>query len=152
MRKNETHAIRLARATESSWVNARYAEVGFLASDLERHTVAIAEVDGARAALGRLVPLAPDGAELGGILVLDPFRGRGIATEVVRFLLTLDRPGRQLYCLPFVHLEAFYEKFGFRRVLDDATVPEPLRDKLRWCGTRYSARTCLMQLAPECAG
>ena len=59
--------IRAACPDEAEWVNARYAEVRFMPSDLGREVVLIAESDGEKAGLGRLVPV-DEAFELGGML------------------------------------------------------------------------------------
>ena len=74
--------IRNAYMEESPWINERYKEIGFVPSNIAHELVAIAEHQGSRAALGRLVPVNADCAELGGIYVLPEFRGLGIGTEI----------------------------------------------------------------------
>ena len=79
--------IRNAYMEESPWINERYKEIGFVPSNIAHELVAIAEHQGSRAALGRLVPVNADCAELGGIYVLPEFRGLGISKEIVSYLL-----------------------------------------------------------------
>ena len=79
--------IRDAYMEESPWINERYGEIGFVPSNIAHELVAIAEHQGSRAALGRLVPVNADCAELGGIYVLPEFRGLGISKEIVSYLL-----------------------------------------------------------------
>src|SRR5947209_18424783 len=104
--------VRRAHPDETPWINRQSAEIGFLPSDPSRELIAIAEWQDARAGLGRVVSFG-DSAELGGMYVLEPFRGRGAAEAIVRFLLEHRDPTRTLYCLPFAHLEGFYRKLGF---------------------------------------
>ena len=107
--------IRDLRDDERGWANAQYRAIQFATTPPEAVAL-VAEVGGDRIGLGRLVPLAPDVLELGGIWTDDAMRGRGIARAMVTALLArveLAAPGRELWCIPFVHLSAFYESFGF---------------------------------------
>lgn len=77
----------------------------------------LGEVDGQPVASGRL-RLLPDGwAKLERIAVRPRWRGRGIARQVVRFLLeeARRRGAERLRLHAQVYLEAFYREFGFRR-------------------------------------
>ncbi len=77
----------------------------------------LGEVDGQPTASGRL-RLLPDGwAKLERIAVRPRWRGRGIARQIVRFLLEeARRRGATRYRLHAqVYLEEFYREFGFRR-------------------------------------
>ncbi|MBV8519407.1 MAG: GNAT family N-acetyltransferase [Acidobacteria bacterium] len=132
--------LRVAGPHEAGWINERYAAVEFIPSDLARETVVVAEIDGAPAGLGRLVPLDDDTYELGGMLVFEAFRGRGIARAIVDELLRRAK-GRVVYCIPFAELESFYAGAGFVRV-DDA--PQ-LREKLAWCRGTYAKSVVLMR-------
>jgi GNAT superfamily N-acetyltransferase len=138
--------IRKATAGELSWVNERYAEIGFMASD-PRDLVVIAEVDGVRVGLGRLVPFEPGAAELGGIYVLPEFRGRHVASLIVSHLVgagTFER----LYCIPFAPLVPFYQSFGFHPVEASPPVPEAIAEKVRWCQSKYSQPVSLLVRSP----
>ncbi|HYR27219.1 MAG TPA: GNAT family N-acetyltransferase [Thermoanaerobaculia bacterium] len=131
--------IRAARVDESDWVNERYAEVRFIPSDLANDLVLIAEIDGHPAGLGRLVTVDGDSCELGGMLVFDAFRGRGIARALIAELVT--RAGeRAIYCIPFAKLEPLYAEF-FERTED---APEPVRAKYEWCQRTYEEPVLLM--------
>lgn len=103
--------IRALREDERGWADERYREIRFsLSTDTAR--VFVAELGGARVGLGRLVALAPEVLELGGIWTDEAARNRGVAREMVARLIEQAPPGR-LWCIPFVHLSAFYESFGF---------------------------------------
>ncbi|MEW5853819.1 MAG: GNAT family N-acetyltransferase [Myxococcota bacterium] len=135
--------VRPARPDEIPWVNEHYREVDFVESRPERELIAIAEVEGERAGLGRLVSVDDENTELGGMLVLPAFRGRGIAAALVRFLLEHAR-GRTVWCIPFAHLSAFYrEASGFVPVAD-AAAPPAVREKFRWCQAHYAQPTELL--------
>lgn len=128
-------AVRKILGSELGWANARYAEIGFVAA-AETDLVVIAELDGVRAGLGRLVPVAADMAELGGIYVLPQFRGKAVARAIVTWLLN-HSPYDRLFCIPFAHLEHFYAGFGFAPVSPDAAVPPAVTGKRHWCEQRY---------------
>ena len=99
--------IRLANSDDAAWINERYASVGFLPSNLSRDLMVVAEVDGVPAGIGRLVPAGEEACELGGMLVFEEFRGRGIARAIIEELLRHTN-GRDVYCIPFAELEPIY--------------------------------------------
>jgi GNAT superfamily N-acetyltransferase len=133
--------LRIARPHESEWINERYQTVDFLPSDLNRDTVVVAEIDGMPAGIGRLVPIGDDACELGGMLVFEEFRGRGVARAIIDELLR-RAGGRDVYCIPFAELQALYATAGFVRC-DDA--PAPVREKYEWCRTTYDQPVLLMK-------
>src|SRR5262245_16313153 len=105
-------AIRTLRDDERDWANARYRDIRF--SELPAGTLAVvAELHGERVGLGRLVAHAPGTLELGGIWTAEAARGRGIARAIVDELLARWSRRERLWCIPFVHLEAFYVSCGF---------------------------------------
>ena len=134
-------SIRRADASELEWVNARYREVDFVPSTAHDR-IAIAEVDGDRAGIARVVS-AGDAGELGGMYVFAPYRGRGVAQELIRFLLR--ETNGPLYCLPFASLESLYGAFGFTRVTDSSRVPEAVKEKHRWCNEHYTEAVLLLE-------
>lgn len=125
------------------WVNMQYRSINFLPSNYSNELIAIAEVNGERAGVGRLVRVNEHVMELGGMFVADGFRKLGIARSIVTFLITQDR-GITLYCLPFEHLQSFYESCGFELVVDQLEVPEPVLTKWKWCNTTYTGKTLLL--------
>lgn len=134
--------LRTANPADLEWANARYAEADFLPSD-PSHTVMIAELDGVRAGLGRLVPAGPGVFELGGMYVLPVHRGRGIAPALIAALLEAAG-GARVYCIPYAHLSPLYARAGFRPVDGDAVLPPPVAAKLDWCRQHYAQPVCLM--------
>lgn len=137
--------FRLAQANDLDWVNARYAAIDFVPSP-PTDQVIIAACAGEPAGLGRVVPLAPGIGELGGMLVFEPFQGRGLAKAIIASLCAL--PGFDtLYCLPFAELEAMYAAMGFARAADDGAVPPQVSKKYRWCNEHYGKPVLLMRRA-----
>ena len=133
--------IRAARTDEADWVNERYAVVRFIPSDLSRETVLIAELDGTPAGLGRLVPVDAQSCELGGMLVFDDFRGRGVARALIDALVE-RASGRTIYCIPFATLETLYAAAGFER---SEQAPQAVREKFEWCKQTYDQPVLLMR-------
>ena len=142
-------SLRRAGPTDLDWVNARYAEADFLPSD-PTHLVLIAEVDGAAAGLGRLVPAGVGAVELGGMYVLPAHRGCGVASALVRGLLGAAGRAR-VYCIPWDDLAGWYERAGFARVADEAAAPGAVRDKLAWCRSHYARAVRLLEYVPRSA-
>ncbi len=134
--------IRKLTASELEWANARYAEVNFLpspASDL----VAIAEIQGTSAGLGRVTQVAPDIGELGGMYVFPEHRGAGVSRSLIEFLVSESNLGT-LYCLPFEHLDALYQSAGFKPCQLGAAVPDKVLEKHAWCNAHYPDSVLLM--------
>jgi GNAT superfamily N-acetyltransferase len=139
--------LRPARPDEADWINARYADVRFRGSDLTRELVIVAEVDGVRAGIGRLVPAGEDACELGGMLVFEEFRGRGLARALIEELLR-HAAGRTVYCVPFADLEPIYAGEGFTAIEPAAGLPEYVGQKLAWCAAEIDRPVILMVLRP----
>lgn len=136
--------LRVATADDARWINERYAEVRFLPSDLSREVVVIASIEDEPAGIGRIVDVNEQSCELGGMLVFEPFRGRGVARAIIGELLRHAR-GRDVYCIPFAELEALYASAGFTRA---ESAPREVREKFEWCQKTYDkpvlllSRTC----------
>ncbi|MDE0003689.1 MAG: GNAT family N-acetyltransferase [Rhodospirillaceae bacterium] len=82
-------------------------------------THVLGEIDGEPVAAGRLRCL-PDYAKLERIAVRAPYRGRGIGSEITRFLVRLARElGYSDYRMNAqAYLKEFYGRLGFRAVGD----------------------------------
>lgn len=129
------------------WANRCYAAVDFLPSTGEDF-IAVAHVDGERAALARVTTISTDEGELGGMYVLPRFRGAGLSRQLISYLVEHCRPGT-LYCLPFEQLRALYADMGFVECPVDETVPEPVRSKHAWCNRHYRQPVLLMKRMSE---
>ncbi|WP_425502913.1 GNAT family N-acetyltransferase [Pseudomarimonas arenosa] len=123
-------------------MNSCYASVGF-APSAASELIAIAEADGCKAGVGRVVPITSGVGELGGMFVLPEFRGRSVATKLVDFLLSRCQHA-QLFCIPFAHLRSFYVSFGFLPVDPGIAVPEPIARKVAWCNDQYPEPVSLL--------
>ena len=134
--------IRAHEPAELPWINQRYAEVDFQPSSPEDF-IALAEVDGQRAALGRVVPVDASAGELGGMYVLPAFRGQSLADAIIRFLIA--NAGRaDLYCIPFSTVAHLYARHGFEPLVDVERAPDPVRRKFQWCRSHYPDPVQLM--------
>ena len=128
---------------ELAWANARYAEVDFVPSTVHDLGM-LATCDGTPAGIGRVVPLEAGVGELGGMLVFEQFKGRGIARDLVAGLFSL--PGFDvLYCVPFAELEGLYASMGFAVIEDGPGVPSAISKKYRWCLGHYPKPVILMK-------
>ncbi len=135
---------RKAKKEEIEWVNSQYKEVGFVASNFYNEFIAIVEVDGRKAGLGRLVIIDEGNIELGGIYVLKEFRRMGVADHIVDFLCTNNSfKERIIWCLPFEHLKKFYEGFGFKKS-NMVKAPKVIARKHEWCNTNYDQIVLLL--------
>ncbi|HEX8409450.1 MAG TPA: GNAT family N-acetyltransferase [Thermoanaerobaculia bacterium] len=138
--------LRTATPEETGWINEQYAKVHFIPSDPANETIVIAELDGVRAGIGRLVDAGDGACELGGMFVFDEFRGRGVARAIVDELIR-RADGRTVYCIPFAELEPLYAAAGFRRI-EPVGVPRKVEEKLKWCAREIGGRAViLMKLA-----
>lgn len=138
--------IRLAVQSDLDWINQQYDSVGFIHSQFDNEIIAIAETDGTKCGIGRLVKIEEDVFELGGMYVNEEYRSRKIATKIIEFLLnSIDRKCT-IYCLPFTHLEHFYQRFGLQICTDLTHVPQKVVDKLAWCNQTYEHEvSCLVR-------
>lgn len=134
--------IRRLLPSELDWANRCYAQIDFVPAAAADFVV-VAEVDGARAGLGRVVAAGDAEGELGGMYVLPAFRGRALAPAIVEFLAAhCGLPS--LYCVPFAHLEQLYRRCGFARVDPAAAAPRAILHKLAYCRGHYPTPVILM--------
>lgn len=149
--KNDSQAIsslqlRLAEKSEIDWVNQCYDQVEFVHSNYDNELIAIAEFDGEKVGLGRLVILDEKHLELGGMYVFESYRGKGVAMQIVKFLLDLVKSEQTVYCIPFEHLLPFYKQYGFSDCSNLALAPKELVEKFLWCKEKYTHPTVLLVL------
>lgn len=143
-------SIKRVTPAELPWVNQHYEHIGFQPSSLDNEIIAIVMSQDDYAGVGRLVKLKEHEAELGGIYILDKFRGQSLAHEVVSFLVEESkRLGlKTVYCIPFEELQHFYKKFGFHEVDVNAPAVEPkISAKYHWCLERYDKKVLLLKLS-----
>ena len=136
--------VRRANKSELDWINLCYREVNFLASDYETEIIAIVEVEGEKAGLGRLVKINNEVWELGGMLVLEGYRSLGLSKKIIKFLLE-QVSETTIYCIPFENLFALYNSMGFEIVTDIGVVPKKVIDKFEWCKKTYPTDVLLLK-------
>ncbi len=142
---NQILEVRQIERSEISWVNKCYDEVEFVHSNYEKEIIAVAEWDGQKAGVGRLVTVDEKNLELGGMYVFQSFRGKGIARGIVTFLLTHVQD-QTVYCIPFEHLVPFYQQCGFVHCTSHHLAPKELLNKYFWCKEKYTCSTSLLVL------
>jgi len=136
--------IREAFREDIDWINAQYDAVAFVRSDFDNELIAVAEEAQQKAGIGRLVSVAPGIKELGGMVVLDNFRNKGVARKIVHFLLDRCPPTQTTYCIAFNHLVDFYKSCGFEDVKSLAKAPAEMASKFDWCQTQYTHGNTLL--------
>ena len=135
--------IRKALPEDMEWVNAQYQKIKFQLSDHKNEIIGIAELNGQRAGIGRLVTIDDTVLELGGIYVLEGYREHGIARTIVTFMISQVKD-KTLYCLPFEHLQQFYYSCGFVSAQNTEQVPAKILQKWKWCNGTYPGATLLL--------
>ena len=145
--------LKIAKKSDLNWVNQKYQEVDFPASNFETEFIAIAQYNNEKAGLGRVIKVDNNNAELGGMYVDTQFRGQGIASKIIKFLLKNNQNFARIYCLPFSNLENYYKKFGFKLVVNtkNLKIPLKIREKLNWCNNNpnFEQKVLLMCLKNE---
>ena len=141
--------IQLATENELQWVNEQYEKIDFVPSTLDNEIIAILTYKDSFAGVGRIVYLNEEEAEIGGIYIIDEFRGLSLANELVGYLVeeAKQRGLKEVYCLPFEELKNFYEKFGFK-TFDIELTPtnEKVLKKYNWCLDNYEKNVLLLKL------
>ncbi|WP_053957192.1 GNAT family N-acetyltransferase [Inediibacterium massiliense] len=136
--------LRIAKESDIEWINETYRKIGFKESEFSNEKIVVAESNIGIAGLGRLQEIDFESSELGGIYVLEDYRGKGIATKIVSELVSISNEYKYVYCIPFEHLEHFYKSFGFEDINDRESVPEKIVKKHRWCNEYYEEKTLLL--------
>jgi N-acetylglutamate synthase-like GNAT family acetyltransferase len=143
-------SIIIATQDELTWINEQYKKIGFVPSNIENETIAIISYKGQYAGVGRLVYLNEEEAELGGIYILNAFRGLLLAYELVDYLVKEARNSRlkELYCIPFEELQNFYSKFGFQEFDHDSkSINNHIVRKYQWCLEHYEKKCCCLNIS-----
>lgn len=141
--------IKIATAQDLDWVNEQYTKADFVHSTLKNETIAIVTHNDCYAGVGRIVYLNDEEAEMGGIYILEEFRGHSLANELVGYLVEeVKKKGlKQVYCLPFEELQMFYEKFGFKQCDVEMTpINDDVLKKFHWCQHNYEKKVLLLKL------
>jgi len=121
------------------WMNYNYNNINFNLSHFQDHILFIGKCNGTRIAHGRLVRIESEIKcyELGGILVLEPYRRYKIASKLVNTIMSyaLSLQFDRLYCIPFSYLISFYCQFGFREASPEELNESPpyVKEKMVHC-------------------
>ena len=137
-----------AEQEDMAWVNTQYEEIKFMPSEFESEEIWIATANGVKAGLGRLVHINEGNWELGGIYVLDNFRGAGIARKIVQKLCDIgQQKNENIWCVPFNHLTSFYQSFGLNTYDPGmGNVPDDVLKKINYCESTYTQKVELLKL------
>jgi len=140
--------VRPAGPADRDFIARTYASIEF--EETPADDVLVAEHEGQRVGLGRLVPVGDDAVELGGIWTDERHRRLGVAALVVRALLE-RAAGRRVYCIPFRPLAGYYKRFGFIDAAVDETVPRAIAEKVAGTDRRFPQGVALLMkdLRPE---
>lgn len=138
--------IRKATIEELEWINSKYSQIGFVHSNFEKEIIAVAEYEGQRCGLGRIVTIDKNNCELGGMFVFEEFRGMKIAQKIIEFLLNEENASHEnIWCLPFAKLNDFYASFGFEDYnAKNIQIPKAVLDKYNWCNSTYDDKVLLL--------
>jgi ribosomal protein S18 acetylase RimI-like enzyme len=107
--------------------NVIYAGLGFEPSRANDATFAMRQAAGF-VTLGRVQRHDDGTLEIGGFWVAPEVRGQGLARRMVARVIAALPAGREVWCIPFLELEAFYTSFGMKRVDVDSKLPQAIRD------------------------
>jgi GNAT superfamily N-acetyltransferase len=135
--------VRPAGPADREFIAATYASIGF--EQTRDDDVLVVEHDGSRVGLGRLIPVADDIVELGGIWTDERHRRLGIAATIVRALLE-RAAGRRVYCIPFRPLADYYKRFGFVEARVAETVPRVVAEKVAVSERKFSQGVTLLRM------
>jgi N-acetylglutamate synthase-like GNAT family acetyltransferase len=134
--------IRKMLPSELPWALQCYSEGSFVHSG-DDDFIAVAEDNGFKAGIGRILSIRGGLGELGGVIVLPEFKDKGLEEKIIEFLLA-QCGNRSLFCLPFVQLEDFYRRYGFTPIDLTMDIPLVIAEKFRWCQEYYEIPVVLM--------
>jgi amino-acid N-acetyltransferase len=108
-------ALTIRRATEADAPTIRQMVrvEGLDPTSLKWPNFLIAEVGGQITGIGQIKHY-PGCEELGSLIVLEPYRGQGIAAALIKQLEA--GAGRPLHLLCEWHMGSFYDRFGYRTI------------------------------------
>lgn len=106
--------IRAARAQDEATIKQMIREAQLDPTSLKWQNFLIAEVDGKIVSIGQLKPY-PGCQELGSLVTLPDYRGRGIAGRIIAALETKADFPLHLLCLD--HMAPYYRRFGYETIV-----------------------------------
>lgn len=121
-------AIERAGAADLEEINAFYASVGYPDQARPIDRLWVARKGDTTVAAVRICPQPEGYMLLRGLYVAQSTQRQGIGSRLARAALA-DCAGRVCYCIPFAHLEAFYQKLKFARIRPEHA-PEKVAERL----------------------
>jgi len=106
--------IRPAIQSDQKTIEQLIHDVGINPMSLDWHRFVIADDDGKTIGIGQVKQHGDGSRELASIAVIPERQKQGIASEIIRQLLTKESGAVYLTCRN--QLETFYTRFGFRRI------------------------------------
>ena len=113
--------IRPATTTDQKIIELIIHDAGINPMSLDWRRFVIAEDNGETVGIGQIKPHGDGSRELASIAVIPSRRGQGIGSEIIHALLAQEHGTLYLTCRE--QLEAYYTRFGFRRVPRDEMTP-----------------------------
>ncbi len=117
--------IRRATAADQAAIKAMVRRAGLDPFNLQWPNFVLAEIDGQVVGIGQVRPY-PGCPELGSIVTLPQYRGRGVASQIIEALLYERADTVYLECAG--RMANFYTRFGFQEI-PWGQAPMPLKFK-----------------------
>ena len=122
---DEMH-VRPATAADAGAIRSLIFRVGINPRDLDwRRFLVAVDVQGKLIGCGQVKPHSDASRELASIAVRPKWRGRGLASEIIRRLMAEGGPPLWLMCRS--DLADFYRRFGFVAIRDPERMPRYFR-------------------------
>jgi N-acetylglutamate synthase-like GNAT family acetyltransferase len=126
MSLEEEARFRAATATDAGAIRSLIFRVGINPRDLDwRRFLVAVDREGKLIGCGQVKPHADGSRELASIAVRPKWRKRGVASEIIRRLMTDDGPPLWLMCRS--ELAGFYRRYGFVSIEDAGRMPRYFR-------------------------
>lgn len=135
--------IRPATAADDVTIKSMINRAQLDPSNVHWENFLIAEHDGRIVGIGQLKPY-PDCTELGSLVTLRDYRGKGVASQIIAALEA--KATFPLYLLCRDLMEAYYERFGYRSI-PWREAPRSLKIKLSltWIFRIFGIRVLVMK-------
>ena len=114
-------SLRPATAADQPIITAIVRQAGINPRDLEWPRFIVAEREGEVIGVGQVKPHGDGSRELASIAVRPEFQGQGAGSAICRALI--ERESGVLHLITISRTEAYYHRFGFRKVGPDEMPP-----------------------------